>query len=76
MEKTLQHKEAPQCIGVSPTGSGNHHTDGTQADAAQALHKLCKGRTIRAEICDVEHYGRVVAHCSLSVSDVSAYGTI
>lgn len=30
-----------------------------------ALHKLCKGHTIRVEVTDVDHYGRTVAKCYL-----------
>ena len=33
--------------------------------AKWALHKLCKGQTIRAEVTDVDHYGRAVAKCYL-----------
>ena len=34
--------------------------------AKWALHKLCKGHTIRAEITDEDNYGRAVARCYLS----------
>ena len=34
--------------------------------AKWALHKLCKGQTIRAEISEVDHYGRTVARCFLA----------
>lgn len=30
-----------------------------------ALHKLCKGQIVRAEISDVDDHGRTVAHCYL-----------
>ncbi len=33
--------------------------------AKWALHKLCKGQTIRAEVTDVDHYSRAVAKCYL-----------
>lgn len=33
--------------------------------AKWALHKLCKGQTIRAEVTDVDRYGRTVAKCYL-----------
>ncbi len=33
--------------------------------AKWALHKLCKGQTIRAEVTDVDHHGRTVAKCYL-----------
>ena len=33
--------------------------------AKWALHKLCKGRVVRAEITDVDHHGRTVAQCFL-----------
>ena len=34
--------------------------------AKWALHNLCKGHIIRAEITDKDEYGRTVAHCYLS----------
>lgn len=34
--------------------------------AKWALHRLCKGHTIRAEITEVDRYGRTVARCYLS----------
>lgn len=34
--------------------------------AKWALHKLCKGNTVRAEITDEDQYGRTVAQCYLS----------
>ncbi|MFY0661496.1 MAG: thermonuclease family protein [Shimia sp.] len=34
--------------------------------AKWALHKLCKHQSIRAEVTDVDHYGRTVAKCYLS----------
>jgi len=34
-------------------------------NAKWALHKLCKGQTIRAEITDRDQYGRTVARCYL-----------
>ena len=34
--------------------------------AKWALHKMCKGHTVRAEITDIDHYGRTVARCYLS----------
>ncbi len=34
--------------------------------AKWALHKLCKGHTVRAEITDEDEYGRTVARCFLS----------
>lgn len=34
--------------------------------AKWALHKLCKGHTVRAEITDEDQYGRTVAKCFLS----------
>ncbi|MDO6478880.1 thermonuclease family protein [Shimia thalassica] len=34
-------------------------------NAKWALHKLCKGQIIRAEITDEDEYGRVVARCYL-----------
>ncbi|PSL20530.1 thermonuclease family protein [Shimia abyssi] len=33
--------------------------------AKWALHKLCKGQTIRAHVTDVDHHGRTVAKCYL-----------
>lgn len=33
--------------------------------AKWALHKLCNGNTIRAEVTDVDHHGRTVAKCYL-----------
>ncbi len=33
--------------------------------AKWALHKLCKGQTIRAVVTDVDTHGRTVAHCYL-----------
>jgi len=33
--------------------------------AKWALHKLCKGQVVRAEITDVDHHGRTVAQCFL-----------
>lgn len=33
--------------------------------AKWALHKLCKHQSIRAEVTDVDHYGRTVAKCYL-----------
>ena len=33
--------------------------------AKWALHRLCKGQVIRAEITNVDHYGRTVARCFL-----------
>lgn len=35
-------------------------------NAKWALHKLCKGHSIRAEITEKDHYGRTVARCYLS----------
>ena len=35
-------------------------------NAKWALHKLCKGQDVRAEITDIDHYGRTVARCYLS----------
>jgi endonuclease YncB( thermonuclease family) len=35
-------------------------------NAKWALHKLCKGHIIRAEITEKDEYGRTVAHCYLS----------
>jgi endonuclease YncB( thermonuclease family) len=29
------------------------------------LHKLCKGRTVKAEVAEGDRYGRNVAHCDL-----------
>lgn len=41
--------------------------------AKWALHKLCKGQTIRAEITDEDDYGRAVARCYLpDGTDLSA----
>jgi hypothetical protein len=34
MEKTLQHQTTSQCSGLPPTGSGNLHPNGTQANHA------------------------------------------
>jgi micrococcal nuclease len=34
-------------------------------NAKWALHRLCKGHTVRAEITDVDDYGRTVARCFL-----------
>ena len=34
MEETLQHEETTQCIGLTPAGPGNHHSDGSMADHA------------------------------------------
>jgi endonuclease YncB( thermonuclease family) len=34
-------------------------------NAKWALHRLCKGHTVRAEITDVDDYGRTVARCYL-----------
>lgn len=34
--------------------------------AKWALHRLCKGHTVRAEITDEDQYGRTVARCFLS----------
>lgn len=34
--------------------------------AKWALHRMCKGHAIRAEITDIDHYGRTVARCFLS----------
>jgi len=34
MEEPLQHQETAQCFGLSPTGPGNHRSDGSQADHA------------------------------------------
>lgn len=34
--------------------------------AKWALHRLCKGQTVRAEITDEDDYGRTVARCYLS----------
>ncbi|MEP1198090.1 thermonuclease family protein [Tateyamaria sp.] len=33
--------------------------------AKWALHRLCKGHTIRVEVTEVDHYGRTVAKCYL-----------
>lgn len=33
--------------------------------AKWALHALCKGQMVRAEITEVDHYGRTVARCTL-----------
>ena len=33
--------------------------------AKWALHALCKGQTVRAEITETDHYGRTVAKCTL-----------
>ncbi|SFQ94618.1 thermonuclease family protein [Poseidonocella sedimentorum] len=33
--------------------------------AKWALHKLCKGQTIRAEVSEIDDYGRTVAKCFL-----------
>lgn len=35
-------------------------------NAKWALHKLCKGHSVRAEITDIDDYGRTVARCYLS----------
>ena len=32
--ETLQHETTPQCIGLPPTGSGNHRPDGPKANHA------------------------------------------
>ena len=37
MEEALQHKEATQCIGLSPASPGNHHTDGSEANDALTI---------------------------------------
>ena len=37
MEEALQHKKAPQCIGLQTTGTGNHHTDGSEGDHALTI---------------------------------------
>ena len=37
MEETLQHQEATQCIGLSATGSRNHHPNGNQPDHALTI---------------------------------------
>jgi endonuclease YncB( thermonuclease family) len=34
-------------------------------NAKWALHRLCKGHTVRAEITDVDDHGRTVARCFL-----------
>ena len=34
MEETLQHEEAAQCIGLSPSGTRNHRSDGPKAGQA------------------------------------------
>ena len=34
MEETLQHEEAPWCIGLPSAGSGNHRPNGPKADHA------------------------------------------
>ncbi|MGR3607313.1 MAG: thermonuclease family protein, partial [Sulfitobacter sp.] len=33
--------------------------------AKWALHKFCKGQTIRAEVTDIDRHGRTVAKCYL-----------
>ncbi|NDR58037.1 thermonuclease family protein [Pseudoruegeria sp. M32A2M] len=35
-------------------------------NAKWALHRLCKGHTVRAEISEMDDYGRTVARCYLS----------
>ena len=35
-------------------------------NAKWALHKLCKGHIVRAEITEKDEYGRTVAHCYLA----------
>nr|WP_254443415.1 hypothetical protein [Ruegeria arenilitoris] len=32
MEETLHHQTTTQCTGLSSSGTGNHHPNGTQAD--------------------------------------------
>lgn len=34
--------------------------------AKWAMVKLCKGHNVKATVTDVDHYGRAVAHCTLS----------
>ena len=41
-----------------------NHPHGQQAK--WALHKLCKGHTVRAEITEMDAYGRTVAQCFLA----------
>jgi endonuclease YncB( thermonuclease family) len=41
-----------------------NHPHGRRAKSA--LIKLCKGQTVRAEITEVDHYGRTVAQCYLA----------
>ena len=43
---------------------GLNHPYGKQTK--WALHKLCKGHAVRAEITEEDHYGRTVARCYLS----------
>ena len=37
MEKALQHKKAPQCIGLQAASPGNHHTSGSEANDALTI---------------------------------------
>jgi hypothetical protein len=37
MEETLQHQETSQCIGLSPTSTRNHHSNGSEADDALTI---------------------------------------
>jgi len=41
-----------------------HHPYGK--NAKWALHRLCKGHTVRAEITDIDNHGRTVARCFLA----------
>ena len=61
MEKTLQHKETAQCIGLSPTSLGNHRLDGPEADHALTIKldqsdeaaQLRRYEKLALEYCDM-----------------------
>ena len=38
LEEAQQHQATAQCFGLTPTGSGNHHPDATQANHAQTFN--------------------------------------
>jgi hypothetical protein len=55
MAEALQYQETPQCIGLPPSGSGNHHLDGPKTDHALTFNM---GQLNGADQDEREHYSR------------------
>ena len=73
MEETLQHEETTQRIGLSPTDTGSHHPDRTQADHALTIN-LDQSDRAAQPLSHRSSYARMSLSCQRVVPGESFIG--